>query len=175
MLRTTESRSRRYGELFGSVSHSEHYSVEPAVMASQIEQLPDLAGYLKYASDPQWHRVRLNAVRQWQERQAGSSQSPHPAPSAPLMNPATRIGTHMNVIERSAMDEHTLKFGLLMESAQAHQRPGGNASGKAQSAYAGSRRRRAGRNTPNARRRAAGRHGGKRARGAGAARHESTP
>ena len=73
VLRTTESRSRRYGELFGSVSRSEHYSVEPAVMASQIEQLPDLAGYLKYASDPQWHRVRLSAVKQWQERQAGAA------------------------------------------------------------------------------------------------------
>jgi type IV secretory pathway TraG/TraD family ATPase VirD4 len=68
VLRTTESKSHRYGEFLGSVSRSEHYSVEPAVMASQIEQLPDLAGYLKHASDPQWHRVRLNAVRQWQER-----------------------------------------------------------------------------------------------------------
>ena len=64
-MRTTVSKSRRPTELLGSVSRTEHYSVEPAVLPSQIEQLPDLAGYLKHASDPQWRRVRLDAVRQW--------------------------------------------------------------------------------------------------------------
>jgi hypothetical protein len=59
---TTVSKSRRPTELFSSVSHSEHLSVEPAV-----EQLPDLAGYLKYASDPEWQRVRLDARRAWQQ------------------------------------------------------------------------------------------------------------
>ena len=44
-------------------SHSEHLNVEPAVLPSEIEQLPDLAGYLKLASDPQWQRVRLDAKR----------------------------------------------------------------------------------------------------------------
>jgi len=33
--------------------------VEPAVLAAQIEQLPDLAGYLKTASSPVWHAVRI--------------------------------------------------------------------------------------------------------------------
>jgi len=33
--------------------------VEPAVLAAQIEQLPDLCGYLKLASSPIWHRVRI--------------------------------------------------------------------------------------------------------------------
>jgi len=32
---------------------------EAAVMPSQIEQLPDLAGYFKRASNPAWLRVRL--------------------------------------------------------------------------------------------------------------------
>lgn len=65
VLRTTSSRSRRDTEFLGSVSKSEHFNVEPAVLPSQIEQLPDLAGYLKQASDPRWHRVRLDAVNQW--------------------------------------------------------------------------------------------------------------
>jgi type IV secretory pathway TraG/TraD family ATPase VirD4 len=35
------------------------HAVEDAVMASEIEQLPDLTGFLKFASQPQWRRVRL--------------------------------------------------------------------------------------------------------------------
>jgi type IV secretory pathway TraG/TraD family ATPase VirD4 len=59
VTRITTSRSRRMNELFAAVSHSEHSGVETAVMASQIEQLPDLSGYLKLASSPSWQRVRL--------------------------------------------------------------------------------------------------------------------
>jgi Type IV secretion-system coupling protein DNA-binding domain len=65
VLHKTVSRSRRHTELFGSVTHSEHRSLEAAVLPSQVEQLPDLAGYLKYASDPQWQQVRLDAERAW--------------------------------------------------------------------------------------------------------------
>jgi type IV secretory pathway TraG/TraD family ATPase VirD4 len=68
VVRTTVSRSRRASEVLGSVSQSEHFDVEPAVLPSQIEQLPDLAGYLKLASEPRWHQVRLEAVRRWAER-----------------------------------------------------------------------------------------------------------
>jgi type IV secretory pathway TraG/TraD family ATPase VirD4 len=68
VMHTTVSKSRRQTEILGSVTHSEHLSVEPAVLPSQVEQLPDLAGYLKYASDPQWLRVRLDAKHAWQER-----------------------------------------------------------------------------------------------------------
>jgi type IV secretory pathway TraG/TraD family ATPase VirD4 len=39
---------------------SDHHTTEDAVMASEIEQLPDLTGFLKIASQPQWRRVRLN-------------------------------------------------------------------------------------------------------------------
>jgi Type IV secretion-system coupling protein DNA-binding domain len=73
VTRTTVSRSRRVTEVFGSVSHGEQVSVEPAVLPSQVEQLPDLAGYLKYASDPEWQRVRLDARRAWQERRMSES------------------------------------------------------------------------------------------------------
>jgi hypothetical protein len=73
IVRETVSRSRRATEFLGSVSRSEHFAVEPAVMPSQIEQLPDLTGYLKQASDPRWQSVRLAAVRQWQDRRPGTS------------------------------------------------------------------------------------------------------
>jgi hypothetical protein len=67
---TTVSKSRRATELVGSVTHSEHRSLEPAVLPSEVEQLPDLAGYLKFASDPQWQRVRLDARQAWQQHRA---------------------------------------------------------------------------------------------------------
>jgi hypothetical protein len=85
VLRTTVSRSRRYSEILGSISHSEHFNVEPAVLPSQIEQLPDLTGYLKHASDPHWHQVRLDAVRRWQERRP--EQPPHVYPDGRQVRP----------------------------------------------------------------------------------------
>jgi hypothetical protein len=59
VLRTNLSRSRRPGDLLASTTLSEHLAVESAVMDSQIEQLPDLSGYLKFASAPNWQRVIL--------------------------------------------------------------------------------------------------------------------
>jgi hypothetical protein len=40
---------------------SDQHVTELAVMASQIEQLPDLCGYLKSASSPAWRKVFLDA------------------------------------------------------------------------------------------------------------------
>lgn len=40
---------------------SDQRVTEDAVMASEIEQLPDLTGFLKLASRPEWRRVRLRA------------------------------------------------------------------------------------------------------------------
>ena len=59
VVRTTESRSRRGLQLMASVTRSEHRNVELAVLDSEIEQLPDLKGYLKFASTPEWRRVAL--------------------------------------------------------------------------------------------------------------------
>ncbi len=42
-----------------SVQISEQYATEAALMPSEIEQLPDLSGYLKLASSPAWRRVQL--------------------------------------------------------------------------------------------------------------------
>jgi type IV secretory pathway TraG/TraD family ATPase VirD4 len=59
VMRTTESRSRRPGDWFATRTYSDHVSTEQAILASQIEQLPDLAGFLKLASRPEWRRVVL--------------------------------------------------------------------------------------------------------------------
>ena len=42
-----------------STQVSEHHAVEPALMPSELEQLPDMAGYLKLASSETWRRVRV--------------------------------------------------------------------------------------------------------------------
>jgi len=59
VVRLTRSKSRRPGEWRASITDTEHRQVEPAVMASQIERLADLSGYLKLASSPDWRRVAL--------------------------------------------------------------------------------------------------------------------
>jgi Type IV secretion-system coupling protein DNA-binding domain len=73
VIHTTTSKSSRLTELFGSVTHGEQLRVEPAVLPSQIEQLPDLTGYLKHASDPKWQRVRLEAKHVWHQRRADNA------------------------------------------------------------------------------------------------------
>jgi len=40
-----------------STTTSEQHLTEPAVLPAEIEQLPDLAGYAKTASNPTWYRV----------------------------------------------------------------------------------------------------------------------
>jgi hypothetical protein len=59
VVRTTESRTRRATEWVGSRTRSEHFSLEAALLPSQIEQLPDLAGFLKLASRQEWRPVML--------------------------------------------------------------------------------------------------------------------
>ena len=70
VLRTTLSKSRRAADLWGSVTHSQQFAVESAVLPSQVEQLPDLSGYLKIASDPKWLSVRLDAKRAWDQHRS---------------------------------------------------------------------------------------------------------
>jgi hypothetical protein len=59
VVRTVESRSRQALRLLPTITRSEHINIESAVLASQIEQLPDFRGYLKVASHPEWRRVTL--------------------------------------------------------------------------------------------------------------------
>jgi type IV secretory pathway TraG/TraD family ATPase VirD4 len=61
VTRITNSRSRRPTDFLASTSQTEHTATEAAVMASEIEQLSDLSGYLKLASSAHWQRVRLHA------------------------------------------------------------------------------------------------------------------
>ncbi len=63
ILRTTHSRSRRPLDLIGVRTGSQQIALEAAILPSQIEQLPDLSGYLKVASRPEWLRVRLSPER----------------------------------------------------------------------------------------------------------------
>jgi type IV secretory pathway TraG/TraD family ATPase VirD4 len=59
----TESRTRQRWQLRTSLTTSEHVKIEPAVMASEIERLRDLEGFLKFASIPDWRRVALTVPR----------------------------------------------------------------------------------------------------------------
>jgi type IV secretory pathway TraG/TraD family ATPase VirD4 len=65
VLRRQTSRGRDRGTLFNpqaprrSSSTNTQYVTETAVMASEIEQLADLCGYLKTASSAVWRRVRI--------------------------------------------------------------------------------------------------------------------
>jgi type IV secretory pathway TraG/TraD family ATPase VirD4 len=59
VVHLAESTSRRSGEWRTTTTRSEQRSIEPAVMASEIERLPDLQGFLKFASTPDWMRVAL--------------------------------------------------------------------------------------------------------------------
>jgi len=59
VIRTTESRSRQPFRVLSTITRSEHFNIEPAVLDSEIEQLPDLKGFLKLASRPEWRRIAL--------------------------------------------------------------------------------------------------------------------
>ncbi len=65
VVRRQKSRGRDTQGLFSaggarrSTHVNEQYVTEAAVMASELEQLPDLSGYLKTASSPAWLKVSL--------------------------------------------------------------------------------------------------------------------
>lgn len=61
VLHTTESQSYRPSEWLPTttMTTSQQVRIEPAVMASEVEQLPDLRGFLKLASAADWKRVSL--------------------------------------------------------------------------------------------------------------------
>jgi len=63
VVHTTQSKTHRPGEWMASTTTNEHRSIEPAIMASEIERLSDLEGFLKMASIPDWIRVTLAHVR----------------------------------------------------------------------------------------------------------------
>ena len=65
VMRQQHSTTRPPGYLFGrSQTVSEQIFTEDAVMASEIEQLPDLHGFMKLAPQPQWRRITLTPPQQ---------------------------------------------------------------------------------------------------------------
>lgn len=54
IIRKNISRSTAPNDFFATKTVSEQHVIESAVLPSQIEQLPDLQGYLKFASTPHW-------------------------------------------------------------------------------------------------------------------------
>jgi hypothetical protein len=56
---TTNDGGGFFSKGHSSTSKSIQHVMESAVLPSEIEQLPDLQGYLKFASTPEWKRVRL--------------------------------------------------------------------------------------------------------------------
>jgi hypothetical protein len=59
IIREQITKSTRPNEWLASRSVAQHHVTESAVLASEIEQIPDLHGFLKFASTPEWRRVRL--------------------------------------------------------------------------------------------------------------------
>jgi len=63
VIHLSNSHTSRSTEWLGSTTTSEHRTTESAVMASEIERIPDLCGFLKLASNPDWMRVALEHVK----------------------------------------------------------------------------------------------------------------
>ena len=59
VVRLHESQSARSDDFSISRTRSEQHVTESATLPSEIEQLPDLEGYLKVASEPMWAGVRV--------------------------------------------------------------------------------------------------------------------
>lgn len=68
VIRRQTARGRDRDGLFGaravrrSTNLTEQHVIEAAVLAAELEQLPDLTGYLKTAASPCWLRVRIPAA-----------------------------------------------------------------------------------------------------------------
>lgn len=84
VMHTTLSKSRKPDDWLATTTSSEQLRIEPAVMASEIERLPDLQGLLKLASDPDWRHVRLTRVPYPTVVRKQASEAAVPASTAPV-------------------------------------------------------------------------------------------
>ncbi|MGH8169806.1 MAG: type IV secretion system DNA-binding domain-containing protein [Steroidobacteraceae bacterium] len=82
VVRISRSKSKRPSDALPSITESEHRQIESAVMDSEIERLPDLAGFLKLASSPDWLRVKLRLPERIPDRPVSTVQrvAAHPSP-----------------------------------------------------------------------------------------------
>jgi type IV secretory pathway TraG/TraD family ATPase VirD4 len=88
VVHLSQSKTWQPGTWMASKTTSEQRSIEPAIMASEIERLADLEGILKFASIPDWRYVSLIPVKyptMDRLKRAGSSESRlGPAPVASM-------------------------------------------------------------------------------------------
>ena len=63
VVHLSQSKTWQPGKWMASKTTSEQRSIEPAIMASEIERLADLEGILKFASIPDWQYVSLTPVK----------------------------------------------------------------------------------------------------------------
>jgi Type IV secretion-system coupling protein DNA-binding domain len=89
VLHTTVSTTRRSGEWGSATSKSEQLKIEPAVMASEIERLPDLTGFLKIASVPDWQVATLTVKPDVKVPRKRARQVPAMTPSPPSVAPSS--------------------------------------------------------------------------------------
>lgn len=90
VMHTTTSRTRRgRWDWRSSITTSQQIRTEYAVMASEIERLPDLTGFLKLASIPDWQVITLTRANEstksaaWRPSRTACPPAPPAAPSAP--------------------------------------------------------------------------------------------
>jgi type IV secretory pathway TraG/TraD family ATPase VirD4 len=89
VIHMTRSKTRKSTDWFTfSTTSSEQLRTEPAVMASEIERLPDLTGYLKLASIPDWLAVNLTPTAAPANPRPRRPPPPSTAPAAPTPPPA---------------------------------------------------------------------------------------
>jgi type IV secretory pathway TraG/TraD family ATPase VirD4 len=93
VVHKTRSKTRKPADWISSITTSEQLKIEPAVLASEIERLPDLAGYLKLASIPDWVAVKLTRTSEPEpappQRPARVATPSAPEPPTPVPSPAT--------------------------------------------------------------------------------------
>jgi hypothetical protein len=100
VIHTTQSKTRNPGAWRASTTTSESIKIEPAIMASEIERLPDLQGFLKLASFPDWRRVtftppadcaasRGKRPTEPPSTSAATDANPPPAAATPAATPAS--------------------------------------------------------------------------------------
>lgn len=88
VLHTTRSKTRRPGSWRSSTTTSESIRIEPAIMPSEIERLPDLHGFLKIASLPDWQRVTLTPPNNSAQTR-GKRPTTQPTTTAPTQTPTS--------------------------------------------------------------------------------------
>lgn len=96
VVRISRSQSRRPGDFLPSIAESEHRLVEPAVMDSEIERLPDLSGFLKLASSPDWLRVTLRLPQPVHRSSRQSAREPGAMASATARATTPAMGNAMD-------------------------------------------------------------------------------